>query len=356
MWDNVGTKNPPRPLLLRPDNFTPPRRTPWGGRRIVERLKAECGVSIDGPVGESWELSVEPDFPSRLVEGPSLDAVLRAEPAWLGREAALGSTALLVKLIDAADDLSLQIHPRDDDPKLGPDESGKHEAWYILDAEPGAGLYLGFREGVSRKHLERALADRARVDELMSFVPVSPGDVFLIDPGTPHAIGRGILLLEPQRVAPGKRGITYRYWDWNRRYDSHGGLDPNGEPRVLHEARALEVTDWEGVRGDALVERIGHRAGPPPKHDSATLETLASPSGPLRSESFILRRLAGSGSIELPAENRLRGITALDGDLSLGEGDGAVTLSKGQTAALPATLGPLEVVLRSAHAMLCTLA
>ena len=94
MWDKVGTKNWHRPLLLRPDNFTAPERTPWGGRRIVEQLKARAGIGMEGPVGESWELSVEPDFPSRLAEGPTLDEVLRSEPTLLGREAANGSTAV----------------------------------------------------------------------------------------------------------------------------------------------------------------------------------------------------------------------------------------------------------------------
>ena len=102
MWDKVGTKKWRRPLLLRGDNFTPAPRTPWGGRRIVEELKAGEGLTVRGAVGEAWELSVEPDFPSRLVEGPLLDEVLRAEPALLGEEASLGSTALLVKLVDAA--------------------------------------------------------------------------------------------------------------------------------------------------------------------------------------------------------------------------------------------------------------
>ena len=356
MWDKVGTKNWQRPLLLQPDNFTPAQRTPWGGRRIVNELKVSSGIAVDGPVGESWELSVEPDFPSRLAGGPGLDEVLRAEPSLLGREAAAGSTALLVKLVDTADNLSLQIHPADDDPKLGPNESGKPEAWYIIDAEPGAGLYLGFREGVSREEVAQALADEGRIDDLMSFVPVSAGDLFVIDPGTPHSIGRGILLLEPQRVTPGKRGITYRYWDWNRRYDADGQPASTGEPRALHATRAIEVTDWEGPRGSALVDRIRYPAGPAPINDSATLERLASPTGPLRSKSFFLRRLAGSGPIELPAENRLRAITALGGELVLGEEDMALTLLQGQTAALPASLGPLRVELHSAHAMLCTLA
>jgi len=356
MWDKVGTKNWRRPLLLEADNFTPPERTPWGGRRIVGQLKAGLGITVDGPVGESWELSVEPDFPSRLAEGPTLDEVLRAVPALLGREAAGGSTALLVKLVDTADDLSLQIHPSDDDPELGPEESGKPEAWYIIDAEPGAGLYLGFRAGVSRDDVRKALANGSHVDALMSFVPVSPGDLFVVDPGTPHAIGRGIFLLEPQRVTPGKRGITYRYWDWDRRYDATGQPDPGGEPRALHATRALEVTNWEGPRGDALAGRIRYPAGPASTNDSATFETLTSPTGPLQSESFCIRRLTGSGRLELPAEDCLRAITALDGQLILGEGDAALMLSKGQTAALPATLGPMRIELRAAHAMLCSLA
>ena len=92
MWDKVGTKNWQRPLLLKPDNFTPAQRTPWGGRRIVNELKVSSGIAVDGPVGESWELSVEPDFPSRLADGPSLEEVLRTEPTLLGREAALAAS------------------------------------------------------------------------------------------------------------------------------------------------------------------------------------------------------------------------------------------------------------------------
>jgi len=356
MWDKVGPKNWRRPLLLQPDNFTPPARTPWGGRRIADGLKADPRLGVRGPVGEAWELSVEPDFPSRLVDGPTLDEVLRADPALLGAEAALGSTALLVKLLDAADDLSIQIHPGDADPHLAPDQGGKPEAWYIIQAEPGAGLYLGFREGVSRRDVERAIEDEAEVDGLMSFVPVSPGDVFLVEPGTPHAIGRGVLLLELQRVSPGKRGITYRYWDWKRKYDTAGRLDPGGQPRQLHRKRALDVTRWAGPREGALLERVCYRAGPAPIGDSANLEVLVDRAGPLRSEVFFLRRLAGSGALELGAEDRLRSLTVLEGRVTLHHGETVVDLPRGRTAALPACLGPLRIELGVAHAMLCTLA
>jgi mannose-6-phosphate isomerase len=356
MWDKVGTKNWRRPLLLRPDNFTPPSRTPWGGRRIVDTLKASAALDASGPVGEAWELSVEPDFPSRLADGPTLDEVLRADPALLGAEAALGSTALLVKLVDAADDLSVQIHPLDADPALAPDESGKPEAWYIIDSEPGAGLYLGFREGVSRAEVEHAIDESGAVDELMTFVPVAPGDVFLIEPGTAHAIGAGVLLLEPQRVSPGKRGLTYRYWDWNRRYDALGRRDPNGNPRALHRERALEVTRWSGPRGDALVDRIRHRAGPGAIDGEALLELLASAGGPLRSDVFRLQRLTGSGGVELAPEDRLRSLTVLDGRLAIDDGETTLEVPRGCTAALPACLGRAHIELDAALAMLCTLA
>ena len=355
MSDKVGPRNWRRPLLLRPDNFTPPSRTPWGGRRIVEGLKADAHLEPGGPVGEAWELSVEPHFPSRLADGPTLDEVLRSDPALLGVEASNGSTALLVKLIDAADDLSVQIHPRSNDPNLKANESGKPEAWYIIDAEPGAGLYIGFRDGVSRQDIEAAIDEQGNVAALMSFVSVSPGDLFLIGPGTPHAIGKGVLLLEPQRVAPGKRGVTYRYWDWNRKYDGAGQLDPAGQARALHRERALDVTNWQGPQGDALLDRLSHQAGPAPVDASAQLEVLVSRDGPLRSEVFALQRLSGSGELELRAADRLRSLTVLSGHLTLHGGESVLELSRGQTAVLPACLGRIPVLLDRAHAVVCGL-
>ncbi len=357
MWDKVGPKNWRRPLLLRPDNFTPPERTPWGGRRIMGDLKNQLGLTRAEVVGEAWELSVEPDFPSRLVDGPTLDEVLRSDPvALLGAERGLGSTALLVKILDAADDLSVQIHPDDSDPALGAGESGKPEAWYIIDAEPGSGLYLGFRDGVSPHDIREAIDDQDDVSPLMYFVPVSGGDVFVIEPGTPHAVGRGVMLLEPQRVAPAKRGITYRYWDWNRRYDADGKPDPSGAPRTLHLERALEVTRWHGPRENALLDRIRHRAGPAAIDANADSEPLISENGPLRSAIFRANRLSGSGRAILPANDTLRGLTVLAGRVAIGGGENELEVVRGQTAALPPCLGELPVTLDYAHAIVCHLA
>lgn len=108
-----------RPTLLAPDNFTPPSRTPWGGTRLLREFKRNLGIegATDRTVGESWELSAGPEFPSVTQAGERLSTVVAANPeAWLGDEARSGSTgtALLVKWLDARDDLSLQIHPEDD--------------------------------------------------------------------------------------------------------------------------------------------------------------------------------------------------------------------------------------------------
>ncbi len=282
-----------RPLLLRPDNFTPTARTPWGGTRIVSKYKRDVLGSAppgDVVVGESWELSVEPDFPSRVEP----DGTLLAD--------ALGgaTTSLLVKLLDAAEDLSVQIHPGDEYDGLGPSESGKPESWYVLDANPGAGIYFGLRDGATEERMEHACrgAGGEDVRSLLFFVPVAPGDFFVVAAGTPHAVGAGLTLVEPQRVSPGKRGVTYRYWDWGRRYGPGGERNPAGAPRALHLEEALAVTAWSAPREEALLRGTRHRAGVPDRHAPARREALSGAGGPVSSPALEVSRLIGTGTLE----------------------------------------------------------
>ncbi len=340
-----------RPRLLAPDTFTSPARTPWGGHRI----RALKGLAPGPVVGEAWELSVEPSHPSRLADGRLLEDALAAAPdAWLGREGPAGSTGLLVKLLDTEAPLSVQIHPRDDDPALGPDESGKPESWYVVAAEPGAGLYLGLRPGVDRAAVERALDEGSDLSALLPFVPVEPGDFFVIEAGTPHCIGPGVLLVEPQRVSPGRRGLTYRYWDWNRRYDPDGREAPSGAPRPLHRARALEVTDWARASDPNLLARVRHRAGPAHVHSQASLTALGGPDErcPVRSSSLRVSRVTGEGDLALPDWGGLSAITVLAGEVRLGD----LVITPGRTAAIPASWSPRRAQLRHAHAILSALA
>lgn len=341
-----------RPIRLRPNNFTPPTRTPWGGRRIPTHYKAGLLDGLpEGAVGESWELSVEPDFPSWTTDGEALASLLAREPSLTGDER--GSTALLVKLLDTAEPLSVQIHPRDDDPALAADESGKPESWYVLHAEPGAGLYLGLAEGVDEPTMRDALATGADVSRLLRFVPVEPGDFFVIDAGTPHAIGAGLTLVEPQRVTPGRRGLTYRYWDWNRRYDAEGRPDPKGAPRALHVERALAVTAWGRCEGDAWLASIRRRAGVPALDAPARVDALTTSAHGEGVEFPWLgaARLAGDGRLPLAPMTRLRALTVAEGAVTVRTADGATRFVRGETAALPAALeGELE--LERAHALL----
>lgn len=348
-----------KPILLSADNFTPPARTPWGGTRIVGKYKAGL-VEADAAVGESWEISVEPDFPARVAEtGELLSEVLSADPdGWLGAEAARGhaGTALLVKLLDAADALSVQIHPSDGYRALAADQAGKPESWYIVERDEGAVLYLGLRDGVSREQMARALEREEDVSALLARVPVEPGDFFRIDAGTAHAIGPGITLVEPQYVTPGRRGVTYRYWDFHRRYDSEGRLDPAGAPRPLHVRDALEVTRWDAPREEALLARIRLRAGTPHCEGPVRIDPLCGPGGGLPSEHLWVERWSGTGSIAPAARDRLLGVTVLAGELELTTAGGSLVVPSGRSAVVPARVGGLGVALDRAHALACSVA
>ncbi|MCC6805908.1 MAG: class I mannose-6-phosphate isomerase [Deltaproteobacteria bacterium] len=244
---------------LSPDNFTPPSRTPWGGTKIIDRYKRTLALgTTPACVGEAWEVSVEPNFPSRLVDHGGItlaEAIARDPVAALGERVAkkFGGLPILVKWLDAREALSVQVHPKDDYARLTAKQCGKPESWIILEADAGAGLYLGFKDGVTKEDVAHALQTNAALDALMTFVPVHAGDTFEIEAGTAHAIGGGITLIEPQLVQPGREGVTYRFWDWNRRYDKDGQPSPSGSPRALHVDESLEVTRFD-LLGDAFVK------------------------------------------------------------------------------------------------------
>lgn len=346
-----------RPHLLTADNFTPAARTPWGGRRIAQ-YKAGLGLAIElasQPVGEAWELSFGPELPSRTTDGLWLrDLVSSDRERYLGREALHGASALLVKWLDADDDLSVQIHPAVDDPNLAAEETGKPECWYIVAHEPGAGIYLGLREGVDAEQMRSALSASADVSKLLRFQPVATGDFYLLPPGLPHAVGKGVTLVEPQYVVPGKKGVTLRYWDWNRRYDAQGRRDPQGQARELHVERALQVTEWQRSSDEGWLARQRTAAGEPDLLGAPECTVLCGPEASARVRSPYLRaaRIGGSGNVILPDWGSIRALTVIDGTLRLRGAFGELAVPRGSTAALAAGLTGLHCELERGHAIL----
>lgn len=347
----MRTRPLPPPERLRPDNVTPPTRTPWGGRWIARCFKARLGVGDAAAViGEAWEISVEPSFPSRLARtGEALADVIARDPeAWLGPAAVRdgGQLPLLVKVLDAAENLSVQVHPAADDPALAAHESGKPEAWIVVAAAPGAGIYLGFRDGVGRADVAACLRGGGALDGLLNFVPVACGDVFVVDAGTVHAIGAGVTLVEPQRVTPGKQAVTYRLWDWDRRYDPAGRPDPRGAPRPLHVARALAAIDWGAPRGAAFVAACRSRPTVVDADGLRRVSVLATPW-------CTAERWSGDGARTVDAASFL-GVVCLGGQLTIETTSGAVTLACGESAVVPAAAGRVRVLGSGVDAVACT--
>ena len=205
----------------------------WGGTR----LRDEFGKRSDlERLAESWELSCHPDGMSTVAsgtyEGKSLAELIDSHPEICGGSCRNAEDfPVLVKLIDARADLSVQVHPDDDYARTYENSNGKTEMWYIIDAQEGAELIYGFREKISTEEFRRAVEQNTLLDYVRR-VPVRSGDVFFIKPGTLHAIGKGILIAEIQQSS----NITYRVYDYGR-------LGADGKPRELHIDKALAVAD-----------------------------------------------------------------------------------------------------------------
>ncbi|MBR5048879.1 MAG: class I mannose-6-phosphate isomerase [Erysipelotrichaceae bacterium] len=203
----------------------------WGGSRLKEEFGKNCDLDA---VAESWELSVHPSGPSTVVEtGQLLADYLAERPGYLGEDR--NCLDILIKFIDARDNLSLQVHPDEAYAQQHEHQHGKTEMWYIIDAAEGAGIIYGMKDEMSREEFRSAIENNT-ILEHVNFVPVRKGDYCLIRAGTLHAIGKGCLIAEIQQSSD----VTYRVYDYDRR-------DKYGNPRQLHIDRAVEVTDLKPV-------------------------------------------------------------------------------------------------------------
>ena len=291
----------------------------WGGTRLKDEYGKKTNLD---KVAESWELACHKDGKSKIVNGEAAGLFLED---WLAGQdkSVLGTNAasfpyfpLLIKLIDAKGDLSVQVHPDNDYAMRVEGEYGKTEMWYIVDCEPGASLLYGFKETISKEEFERRIADNTLL-EVCNRVPVKKGDVFFIDSGTLHAIGKGILICEIQQNS----NTTYRIYDYGR-------VGKDGKPRELHVKKAIDVTKLE----------------PPTKPTTALAKIDIIPGLDMKllaeCEYFTAYHatLKGEASLKAGSES-FQTFTVLSGSLKLTSGDTVLDFYKGESVFIPAGLG-----------------
>ena len=295
------------PLIMKPDY----KDYVWGGSRIPSFFNRAIP---DGIYAESWEVSDRAEGPSVIANGPLAGRTLRSAVAEYGTSiigtAAPGtSMPLLIKLIDAAQNLSVQVHPHDKTAGLSGGEP-KTEMWYVLDAEDDAKIFAGLKPGTTAEAFRSAVSNNTLEKVLLSFRP-KKGDVFFIPGGRVHAIGAGCLLLEVQQNS----NTTYRVYDWGRK-------DSAGKARPLHIDLAMKVIDFE---------------------DSASPLHLPCGRGPattlLDTDWFKLRRLDVRNEMKMESDgSTFFSLFSENGDFSVVTPGGTVACAFGQTCLVPASL------------------
>jgi mannose-6-phosphate isomerase len=296
----------------------------WGGRRLGTVLHKPIGAASD--YAESWEVSDYHDQVSvvgeGLLAGTTLRELVRSRPLEL-LGPAVGPREqfpLLVKFIDANQDLSVQVHPDDEKGRRLAGDNGKTEAWVIVAAEPGSVIYAGLKQGVGADEFRRAI-EAGRVEPLLHRFEARPGDSVLIEAGTVHAIGAGVLLAEIQQMSD----ATFRVFDWNR-------VGPDGKPRQLHIEQAMESIDFRRGPVNPITPRVEEIDG------VGTRERLA------HSAYFALERRKMRAPVTAGERDRFTILMGLDGRSEIVHGGRSFPLEFGQTALLPAAAGECQIV------------
>lgn len=291
----------------------------WGGHRLKEEFSKNF---TDDKVAETWELSMHEDGPSVVISGEHTGLTLKEYVDKRGKEV-LGVNGnnfdffpILVKFIDAAQDLSIQVHPDDAYALEVEGEYGKNEMWYILDAEEDAFIYYGTNQELSQEAFRSAIENNEVLDTLKQ-VPVKAGDVIYVEAGTIHAIGEGILLCEVQQNS----NTTYRVYDFNRK-------DKDGNLRELHIDQAIEVSKLSPLdsdfspRGEIVEENglVSQLLLKTPYFETTSLT--------ISQEAFI--------NVD---DTSFVGLICLEGNVQVDE----LTLNKGETAFVEANTGSVKL-------------
>lgn len=307
-------------MILYPLKFDPVyKEIIWGGQNIKRFFGRKIPFER---TAESWEICARPDGMS-VVSNGKLSGLNLEQLIEKYKESLLGTASvkkygdnfpLLIKIIDANDRLSVQVHPDDEYARSRGEKNGKNELWYIIDAKPGAKLIYGVRDGVTKEGFCAAVKN-GTVAQTLREVPVAPGDALFIPAGTVHAILEGILIAEIQQNS----NTTYRIYDWGR-------VGKDGKPRELHIDKALDVINF----------------GPQPDMVSSKAEggrrTI------LRSEFFNIDEIWLDGRFESTTTGKTFYVLMnLTGKAAIHYDGGETDLERGDTVLIPACLGKFEL-------------
>ncbi|WP_188882074.1 type I phosphomannose isomerase catalytic subunit [Alicyclobacillus cellulosilyticus] len=309
----------------------------WGGHR----LKSWFGVDDPAPIGEYWVLSGHPNGVSVAENGPLAGMTLlmlteQYPEAFLGHSPQ-NRFPLLIKFLEAQQDLSVQIHPDDAYAQAHEGDFGKTEAWYVLDCPPDGRVNYGHRFPSREAYF--AAVREGRVRDYLEYVPIRPGQVVFVPSRTLHALLAGTMVIEVQQTSD----VTYRVYDWDR-------VDEHGRPRALHVDKAAEVMDF----GDEERRRRGEQAALP------VPQTLFAAPGVVHERLvacpyFTMERLRldkGGHRLTRGRDGNPDIVIVAEGEVTLAWPDGALALRRGDTVLVPATLAGYEVRSAGASVML----
>lgn len=286
----------------------------WGGTR----LKKEYGYNSDKKVlAEGWVLSCHKDGSNTVLNGEFKGKDITEVLAIWGK-GAIGENfdenaafPILIKLIDAEQKLSLQVHPDDEYALKNEGENGKTEMWYVVSCKKGAKLVYGLSRDITKEEFAKRIEDNT-ITEVLNFVPVHKGDVFFIPSGTVHAIGEGILIAEVQQNS----NSTYRVSDYGR-------LGADGKPRPLHIEKALDVMDFKKM------QRPYGDIGKTVKFETFSERELCS------CDKFLTKTLDIDGETTIKGEKSFVSLVVLDGKATLKWENGFENIKKGDSIFVP---------------------
>ena len=278
----------------------------WGGQKLRDIFSKE--LPADTKIGESWELADLPDDKSPIANGPlagkTIDKVIEQFTAQItGRADFPKPFPLLIKILDAEDVLSVQVHPdKETCQRMGKGEP-KTECWYIISSQPGAVIYKGLKKGVTKQDFAAAIKPGAAT-ELLNRIEVHPGECHFLPAGTPHAVGAGLVIAEIQTPSD----TTYRVFDWNR-------VDDTGKSRQLHIQEALESINFNADPKKLTVRTSGILVD---------------------SEFFQVEKYNLSKSSERDLAGEMKVLIIIEGYGNIGGKDNSITFKAGDTILIPA--------------------